>query len=227
MVVDAPTQQQQDAPVAACAAQADYGSPTPMQQGALRYCATQNALVKCPTTATNGTMGTATDPFMVVYVAQLNAQNDFFSFELWKGAAPFQTKIQPASNINLGDATQSQWKTCSACAYVSAQVNLQSGADMGKYLANAGTANVTTVTLVDNAANTKLAGNLSGVNMQHIDINMSTFESTPSADGCTTKLNSLSFDLAMRDPQMMFTGDVLSDYAWQVVRRAEQRLKAQ
>jgi hypothetical protein len=211
-------------PMATCYAAADYGTPTPMAQGALRYCATSTALVKCPTTATMGTMGTAADPIFVVYVAQLNAANDFFSFEMWKGTAPFMTKIEPASNINLGDATQSQWKTCSACAYVQAQVNTQSGADMGLYLAKSGTANVTTVTMVNDATMTKVAGSVSTVDMQHVDIDMMTFMSTPSADGCQTKLASLAFDTAVRDPMMMFTSDPIERVATQIAQRAYARL---
>ena len=217
---------QMDAPAAACAAQADYASPTPMGQGALRYCATETALVKCPTTATTGTMGTATDPLLVVYVAQLNAQNDFFSFEMWKGAEPFMMKIQPAANISLSDPAQSQWKTCAACAYVSAQVDLNSGMDMGTYLANSGTANVTTVTLVNDPMATKVAGSVSMLNMVHIDIAMDGM-STNSADGCSTKLSSLSYDVAIRDPMMMFTQDPVERQALRVAQRAWKKLQAE
>jgi hypothetical protein len=225
-VIDGGNQTQKDAPPAAqCFAMADYGSPTPMAQGALRYCATQTALVKCPTTATTGTMGIATDPLFVVYVAQLNPANDFFSFEMWKGTEPFMDKIKPAANINLGDATQSQWKTCSACAYISAQVNTMSGADMGTYLAKSGTANVTTVTLVNDATMTKIAGNVSNADMDHVDIDMTTFMSTPSADGCKTKLASISYDIAVRDPMMMFTADPIERVGWQVAQRAFNRLE--
>lgn len=201
--VDAP-------PMATCYAAADYGSPMPgaMEQAAIRYCAT-NQLVKCPTTATMGTMGTATDPFMVVYVARLNMMNDFFSFEMWKGAAPFTMKIGPASNISLSDPVQSQWKTCGACAYVSAQVDTMSGMDKGTYLASAGTANVTTVTLVNDQTMTKLTGSVSAVDMTHVDIDTMTFMSTPSADGCKTKMGGLNFDLAIKDPAMMVTSDPL------------------
>ena len=217
--------QQPDAPPAAtCNAKPDYGTPTPMAQGALRYCATSTALVKCPTTATTGTMGTAADPIFVVYVAQLNADNDFFSFEMWKGTEPFMDKIKPAANINLGDATQSQWKTCSACAYVQAKVNTQTGDDMGLYLANGGTANVTTVTMVNDPMMTKIAGSVSTVNMVHVDIDMTSFMSTPSADGCSTKVGSLSFDTAVRDPMMMLTNDPLERHALQVAQRAYAKL---
>jgi len=210
-VTDAAVQQQMDAPMAACTAQADYGAPTPTQQFALRLCATQTAFVKCPTTATTGTMGIATDPLMIVYGAQLNAANDFFQFEMWKGGEPFMMKIGPASNINLSDPSHSQWKTCAACAYVATQVNLQAGADMGKYLANMGTANVTTVTLVNDATMTKLAGNVMNANMVHIDIAMDGM-STPSADGCTTKLSNIAYDLKMSDPMMMAVADPVYDY---------------
>lgn len=212
-VPDASMQPMIDAPMqASCAAMVDYGSPTPMQVGVLRFCATQTALVKCPSTATQGTTGTTTDPLYVVYLAQLNTQNDFFQLELWKTS--MNMPVAPASNVNLGDATNSQWKTCAVCAYVSAQVNLQSGMDMGTYLANAGTANITTVTLADAAANTRFAGSVSNVNMLHVDIAMDG-TSTANADGCTTKLTALSFDRAMADPMMQFTGekaDQLYDY---------------
>jgi hypothetical protein len=224
-VPDSGMQTQKDAPPAAtCNAMADYGSPTPMAQGALRYCATQTALVKCPTTATTGTMGTAADPIFVVYVAQLNAANDFFSFEMWKGTEPFLDKIKPAANINLGDATQSQWKTCSACAYVQAQVNTSTGDDMGLYLANAGTANVTAATFVNDATMTKLTGSVSSVMMQHVDIDMTSFMSTPSADGCKTMVSGMTFDLAVRDPMMMATSDPLNKIAAQIAARASARL---
>ncbi len=217
---------QMDAPVAACAAQADYGSPTPMAQGALRYCVANNALAKCPTTTTQGTTGTATDPVFVVYVAQLNAMNDFFQFEMWKGDAPFMDKVKPAANINLSDPMQSQWISCSACAYVSAQVDLNSGMDMGTYLANSGTANVTTVTLVNDPMATKVAGSVSMLNMVHIDIAQDGM-STPSADGCSTKLGNLSYDVAIRDPQMMLTNDALERQALRVAQRAFARYKAE
>lgn len=224
-VIDAGNNQQVDAPPAAqCFAMADYGTPTPMAQGALRYCATSTALVKCPTTATTGTMGTAADPIFVVYVAQLNANNDFFSFEMWKGTEPFMDKIKPATNINLGDATQSQWKTCSACAYVQAQVNTSTGDDMGLYLASAGTANVTAATFVNDATMTKLTGSVSSVDMQHVDIDMTSFMSAPSADGCKTKVGSLAFDTAVRDPMMMFTADPIERIALQVAQRAFNRI---
>jgi hypothetical protein len=208
-VPDANTSKTPDAPSApVCAAQADYGSPTPMAGGALRFCidTAMNKLVKCPTATTANITGTATDPPFVVFLAQLNAANDYFQFEMWKGAAPFMTKIQPASNISFADATQSQWKTCAACAYVSAQVNTQTGADMGTYLANAGTGNVTTVTLVADQTMTKLTGNVSGLVMPHVDIAMDG-TSTASADGCSTKITSLNFDTTIKDPQAMIVSD--------------------
>src|SRR5689334_22360948 len=101
-VPDAGMNKTPDAPSApACAAMADYGAVTPAAQGALRYCAMNNMAVKCPAATTTGTTGTQTDPALVVYVAQLNADNDFFSLELYKGAPPFNMKIQMASNISF------------------------------------------------------------------------------------------------------------------------------
>jgi hypothetical protein len=198
-----------DAPSApACAAMSDYGSPTPTMGGALRFCidTQMQKLVKCPTATTANITGTATDPPFAVFLAQLNANNDYFQFEMWKGSPPFMTKIQPASNISFADATQSQWKTCAACAYVSAQVNTQTGADMGTYLANAGTGNLTTVTLVNDQTMTKLTGNVSNLVMPHVDIAMDG-TSTASADGCSTKLTSLSFDTTIKDPAAMLVSD--------------------
>lgn len=223
IVVPDASMQQADAAQVTCAAQADYGSPTPMQAGALRYCATQTAYVKCPSTATQGTTGTTTDPLMVVYFAQLNAANDFFSVEVWKSQE--NMPIAPLANVNLGDATNSQWKTCVVCAYVNAQVNLQSGMDQGTYLANAGTANITTVTLVDAAASTKLAGNVSNVTMQHIDIAQDG-TSTPNASACSTKVTGLSWDRAMQDLSMTFTSDKLEQIDNYFLNRLNARLKA-
>lgn len=194
--------------MATCAAQPDYATPTPVGTGALRFCVDTQMMkfVKCPTATTANITGTATDPPFVVFVAQLNAANDFFQFEMWKGTAPFMTKIQPAANISFADPTQSQWKTCAACAYVSAQVNTSTGDDMGTYLANAGTGNVTTVTLVNDATMTKLTGNVASLVMPHVDI-ASDGTSTPSADACSTKLTSLAFDTTIKDPTMMLVSD--------------------
>jgi hypothetical protein len=204
-VPDANTTPTPDSPAqATCYAMPDYGTPTKMSEGVLRLCATQTAIVKCPATTTTGTTGTATDPVLVAYFAQINAQNDFFNFELWKTSMTMP--VAPVANVNLGDATNSQWKTCAACAYVSAQVDLQSGMDKGTYLAKAGTANVTTVTLNATAANTKFAGSVTAVDMQHVDIAMDG-TSTPSADACTTKVAAVMFDRAMADPMMMIVND--------------------
>lgn len=208
--------QQIDAPAASCAAMSDYASPTPAQQGVLRFCGMGGKLVKCPSMTTQGTDGTTADPVMVVYVAKLNAANDFFSLEAWRGNSP----IAPASNVDLSG--QSQWKTCGLCAYVSAQVNLQTGDDQGTYLASTGTANLTTVTLADMAANTKFAGSVSNVTMTHIDIAQD-LTSTPSADGCSTKLTALSFDAAMGDPMMSFTGDKLDQLENYFLKRLNAR----
>jgi hypothetical protein len=224
-VVDANNQGTPDSPAQVmCNAMPDYGTPTPTAVGALRYCATQTALVKCPTTATTGTMGTAADPIFVVYFAQLNAANDFFTFEMWKGSAPFMDKIKPAANINLGDPAQTQWKTCSACAYVQAQVDLMTGADKGLYLATGGTANVTAATFVNDATMTKITGSVASVPMQHVDIDMMTSMSAPSADGCKTNVSAANFDLAVKDPTMMLVGDAYSQFAETVRARASARL---
>src|SRR5690606_13885699 len=80
-----------DAPPANCAAQADYGTPTPLAVGALRFCETEEDFVPCPNAATQGVFGTKTNPTMIAYFAQLNAQNDVLSVELWQGAPPFDT----------------------------------------------------------------------------------------------------------------------------------------
>ncbi len=194
--------QQVDAPMqASCAAMADYGSPTAMQEGALRLCATQTAFVKCPATATQGTTGTTADPLMIVYFAQLNAQNDIFNIELWKTAQ--NTPIGPAANVDL--STQNQYSSCAACVYVSAQVDDQ-GNDMGMYLAMSGTANVPTVTLNADATMTRMAGSVSNVNMVHVDLAQDA-TSTPSADGCTSTLAGLSFDSPTADLMAAFTAD--------------------
>jgi hypothetical protein len=222
-VPDAGNNKQPDAPPApVCAAQADYATPTPMSPAALRICAMGNKAVKCPTTATTGIMGIATDPILVAYFFKLNADNDFFEFDMWKGAVPFMTKIQPASNISFADATQSQWSSCGACAFVSAKVD-STGADMGTYLANAGTGNVTTVTLVDKAANTKLTVTVTVLVLVLVDIDSTSGMSTASADGCSTKIASVNFDLAIGDPAAMLVRDPVTEFEWARAQRALDR----
>lgn len=207
--------QQIDAPMqASCGAMADYGSPTPMMDGALRLCATQTAFVKCPLTTTQGTTGIAKDPLMIVYFAQLNAQNDIFNLELWKTAQ--NTPIGPASNVDL--STQNQYKTCAACAYISAQVNTQTMSDMGMYLAMSGTANVPTVTLNDDATMTQMAGSVSNLSMTHVDL-ASDGTSTANADGCMSALTALSFDKPTADLAANFTADKAAQVEAYIIRR--------
>jgi hypothetical protein len=208
---------QPDAPSATCYAQASYGSPTAEAEGALRFCATQTSFVRCPATATQGTTGTATDPLMIAYFARLNAANDFLNVELWK--TDQNTPIGPGT-ADL--ATQNQYQTCALCVYINAQLNPQAGTDMGTYLATAGSASITTVTHNANEANTKIAGSLSNVMMQHVDIAQNGM-STPATDGCTTGVTSFSFDRAFADLQQQFTGKTLDQMYDYYLKRLNQR----
>lgn len=213
-----------DAPPANCAAQADYGTPTPLAVGALRFCETEEDFVPCPNAATQGVFGTKTNPTMIAYFAQLNAQNDVLSVELWQGAPPFDTgPIAATSGVDLSDSVQSQYMTCGVCVYLDAQFDDETFESNGTYLANAGTADITAVDMVVSPAMSKLAGTLSSVNMVHVDFGQGGL-TTPNPDGCTTSLLSHSFDEAVDDLGPAFTGKQLAAIEKRILARANARL---
>lgn len=218
--------QQADAPPVSCSAQADYGTPTPVDVIALRFCGQGNQLTGCPATETNGIVGTATDPEMIAYYAQLNAQNDYLSVELWKGSPPFgDDPIAPAAGVDLSSSVQSQYMTCGVCVYLDAQYDDETGDVAGTYMANAGTADITTVNMTVDAAMSQLAGSLSSVNMVHVDFGQGGL-TTPNADGCTTSVLSYTFDVAVDDVPSAFTGKQRAAFEKRVLDRVNARLRA-
>src|SRR5690606_38611095 len=134
-----------------------------------------------------------------------NAQNDFLTVDLWKGFAPFESGPIGPATVDLSSGDQSQYASCGVCVYIDTQLDLQTFDSTGTYMAQAGTADITTVTLTVNEATTKLAGSLTSVDLVHVDIDNDGV-STPSADGCSTKVASTTFDLAIEDVSASFTG---------------------
>jgi hypothetical protein len=144
----------------------DYGTVTPMQQGAQ----TDNL----------------TTPMYIVYEAGLNADTDVLSVQLYPGFGVFSGgAIAPGTYELTGGETQ--YETCGACVLV--YTNFDGMNTQGTpYLATAGTLTITSVS-------PNLAGTLSNLTFQSVTIlDAAPYTSTPAGDGCTASITSLAFD---------------------------------
>jgi hypothetical protein len=146
-----------------CQAPANYGSITFTAQSAVR----------------------ASDYSVFNWKGQLNsvAQPDLLGISLFQDRPPFVGGILPMSGIDL--STQSQFDSCGACVLVSTQTD---GTGQGKqtYIATSGTLAIT------QASQIYMAGTLSNVTFQHVNIDPVTFHSTK-ADDCVSALTSGTF----------------------------------
>jgi len=177
-----------DGSAAECLAPASLGSPTP--------------------TAPEGhyTVGDADDDpatpdvpdnFYLFADANQDATPDVFLIDLYLGG-PFEDGFKAASVPITGP--EADYWDCAACVSLGTDYG-QDGRPTGSpYQAVGGTINLTSV------STTSIAGTLTNVTFQHVDVDTTNFTSTPSADGCMSSVTSVSFS-AVPELVTNFTGD--------------------
>jgi len=127
-------------------------------------------------------------PEFIGYQGTLNADAspDVLDIELYKGFGVFTTgEIRTGTYTITGD--EANYATCGVCVLLLADVNTTSGAPGSLYMATGGTVNITSVS-------PNITGTLSNMTFVHVDIDSTTFQSTPNADNCPSAITSLSFD---------------------------------
>ncbi len=125
-------------------------------------------------------------PDFINYQGTLNADAtpDVLDIELYNGFGVYGNGIATGSVTIAGD--EAQYATCGACVLLYADVDAQ-GMPGSLYMATSGTINVTSI-----APN--VTGTLANIVWTHVDIDPSTFMSTPNADACMSGVTSVAFD---------------------------------
>jgi len=114
----------------------------------------------------------------------LNADIDGIQLEMYDGFGALAAGIVPGTYTLAGDDLN--YSTCGLCVRMYTET-----ADSG-YFATAGTVDITSVD--------PFIATLSGLAFEHVDIDGTTFVSTPHADGCVSAVASTGFDLTPTGP---------------------------
>lgn len=149
-----------------CLATADYGVASPISETAF--------LVSGP-------------PVRLIWAAGLNADllADTIAVELYEGSGAFaSTPIAPGTYPLTGD--ELNYATCGTCIFLRADLDADTGTSQ-TYMATGGTVTITSVS-------PNLTGTLSDLTFEHVEVDPTTYVSTPVGDGCVSALTSLSFD---------------------------------
>jgi hypothetical protein len=142
--------------------------------------------------------GGATDYYGLLAGLNEDANPDILGIELYKDFGAFMANGFPTAPTTIeitGD--EANYATCGACIRVYTDVT--EDAYGGDYFATAGTLQLMKV------SETQLAGTITNLTFTHVDIDDTTFTSTPHADGCTANLGSLAFDVVPTQIQDAFT----------------------
>jgi hypothetical protein len=123
--------------------------------------------------------------------ADLNqdAKPDYIDLELYKGFGVFTNGYPTTATTIPLTGDEVNYRTCGACIRVYSDIDTDNMTIAGTYFATAGTLELTQV------SETRLAGTLTNLTLTHVDIDDTTFETTAHADGCSTTLASLAFDI--------------------------------
>jgi hypothetical protein len=102
-------------------------------------------------------------------------------------------------------STQSNLQSCGACVFMVMNADttnpqnveeIQLGPD---YVATSGTLDLTQVPAVPATTTSRISGTLSNVVFEHMNVDSTTFATTPAADGCRFTLSSATFDAVVTD----------------------------
>lgn len=127
------------------------------------------------------------NPTTIYYDAELNTDPlvDDLSIQLFQGLGAFTTgEIVPGVFALSGPETN--YETCGACVLIYVDLDPESGADDGVYMATGGTMNLMALT-------PNIKGTLSNVSFTHVTIDEETSSSTPVGD-CDSMVTSIAFD---------------------------------
>ncbi len=118
-------------------------------------------------------------PTAIAGAGELNADPDLIQVELYNGFGVFAGGIAPGTYTLAGD--ELNYSTCGACVRLFTETD-------DDYFATGGTITVTQVT-------PDLVVDIADVTFEHVDIDATTFVSTPHADGCLSAVTSASLDV--------------------------------
>ncbi|HEX4407025.1 MAG TPA: hypothetical protein VH560_19435 [Polyangia bacterium] len=142
----------------------------------------------------NGDRPTASLQGSLQWLGQLDNADEpnELDVQLYEGVMPFGASLAP---MTIPLAGQGDFATCGACVifhpmYVAgAPIHAQTS-----YIATGGTL---TLTAVPTGTTTTLVGSLSNVTFEHVDIDLTTYATTKSADGCTSALTSATINVSL------------------------------
>lgn len=146
-------------------------------------------------------MANATAPDNLYLFADLNQDPtpDILLVDLWKGYGVFQNGFPTGPMTVQLSGAESSYETCGACITVQTDYTM-SGPTGDPYIATAGTLSLT-------AANaTTISGSLSNVTFTHSTIDQMSGVTTPSADGCSATLSSVSFQATVMPDMQVAAG---------------------
>jgi hypothetical protein len=157
-----------DANNASCLVNADLASPTLAEQ-------------------VGSYAGTPATPDFVDVIGTVNADAmpDGFAVELYAGSGALAGGIVPGTYPLAG--ADLNYETCGVCVRLFTDFNGTQFTDAG-YFATGGTVTITQVS-------PNFIGSVSNITMEHVEVDATTFASTPHADGCTTSVTAASWDV--------------------------------
>jgi hypothetical protein len=141
-------------------------------------------------------MAPATTPEFFQFEADLDgaASPDVMLVQLFKGFGVFTPDFPAPAALPLtiqitGD--EAQFSSCGACILVIGDVGADGMATGDPYLATSGSLTLTTL------SSTMMEGSVSNLVLTRVTIDEDTDVSTPSADGCTSSVDSMAFSSAV------------------------------
>jgi hypothetical protein len=139
-----------------------------------------------------GDRPTSTQQGSLQWLGQLDNDNEpnELDVQLYENTMPFGAALAP---MTISLAGQGSFATCGACVVFHPMYVV--GAPIHSQISYIATGGTLTLTAVPSAATPTLTGTLSNVTFKHVDINETTYATTPDPDGCTVTLPSATINV--------------------------------
>jgi hypothetical protein len=140
----------------------------------------------------DGDRPTSTPQGSLQWLAQLDNDNEpnELDVQLYENMMPFGASLAP---MTISLASQGSFATCGACVVFHPMY--VTGAPIHSQISYIATGGTLTLTAVPSAAAPMLTGTLTNVTFAHVDIDLTTYATTPDPDGCTVTLPSATINV--------------------------------
>ncbi len=189
VVIDADTSTPDAPPAASCTAETAYAAGPSATSGNY-VCGDGSA------TCASFDPG-ASDNILVGGTLNADALPDFLQIELYNGFGVFDGGIATGT-YDLTVTSEANYSSCGACIRILSDMNTSTFEGVDDYFQTAGTLTITAFTTGDASTPSTITGSISGLDLEHVTIDSSSYTSTPVGD-CSTTVPDFSFTTDLTD----------------------------